>query len=312
MNVFLSLLLLVSGSLVVETAENGQIFEAKIVSIFISKNTLEPFYYELITPAIDLAVQKVKLIYPHIAFNITYRTAYNTCANSVAEALAAEEYFKKGVTAFIGPGCTSSLESVSRLASYWNIPIFSSTGLHFQVKSLKVFDTFLRILTNSKTLTEMMLKVLEFFKWRHVTAVIDLGISIGTSISRDFRLRLQELRYSNFNLELVEYDDLVKEDFTTILAKRKKQAKIFIIITTAKTLREFLLSAYALGMENGDFVFIGVDLFNTQLSLGEFSWYIPGDFRNKMLLEGGAGRNDDDKISQEKSKDLTSTFLRTF
>ncbi|XP_013785353.1 atrial natriuretic peptide receptor 1-like, partial [Limulus polyphemus] len=55
---------------------------------------------------------------------------------------------------------------------------------------------------------------------------------------------------------------------------------VFIIIGTGETVREILLAAYDLGMGNGEYAFLSVELFNNKKAFGEFTWYKKDDPRN--------------------------------
>src|SRR5699024_9112813 len=46
-----------------------------------------------------------------------------------------------------------------------------------------------------------------------------------------------------------------------------------------------LIEAHELGMGNGDYVFLGVELIKQSGSASDFSWYKPGDRRNKVARE---------------------------
>ena len=42
--------------------------------------------------------------------------------------VAADLYYGHAVVAFVGPGCTYSLDPTARLASYWNVPLVTGTN----------------------------------------------------------------------------------------------------------------------------------------------------------------------------------------
>ncbi len=49
--------------------------------------------------------------------------------------LAAEMYYRDGITAMIGPACTYALSPVARLAAFWNIPIMTGIPMHSRLVS---------------------------------------------------------------------------------------------------------------------------------------------------------------------------------
>lgn len=63
------------------------------------------------------------------------------------------------------------------------------------------------------------------------------------------------------------------------------QYTVFILVASGDLLRKILLDAHDLGMGNGDYAFLGVELVKTRSSSSESSWYRPGDKRNKEARE---------------------------
>ena len=60
---------------------------------------------------------------------------------------------------------------------------------------------------------------------------------------------------------------------------------VIILVTTGELTRHMLIEAHELGMGNGDYAFFGVELIKQSGSAGDFSWYKPGDRRNKVARE---------------------------
>jgi atrial natriuretic peptide receptor A len=56
-------------------------------------------------------------------------------------------------------------------------------------------------------------------------------------------------------------------------------------MTSGDLVRTILLAAHDLGMGNGEYVFIGVELIQNKGANGDFSWYQPGGKRNKHARE---------------------------
>lgn len=72
---------------------------------------------------------------------------------------------------------------------------------------------------------------------------------------------------------------------TKSLSQQKKTTPktVILILTNGDTLRQILLSAFDLGMSNGGYVFLSVELFKHVNSFGNFQWYVPGDTRNEVI-----------------------------
>ena len=60
---------------------------------------------------------------------------------------------------------------------------------------------------------------------------------------------------------------------------------MFILVTLGELVRHLLLEAHELGMGNGEYVFFGIELVKSTGTTGDFSWYQPGDKRNKQARE---------------------------
>ena len=60
---------------------------------------------------------------------------------------------------------------------------------------------------------------------------------------------------------------------------------VILLVTPGELTRHILIEAHELGMGNGDYVFFGVELIKQSGSASDFSWYKPGDRRNKVARE---------------------------
>lgn len=60
---------------------------------------------------------------------------------------------------------------------------------------------------------------------------------------------------------------------------------MILILTNGDTLRQVLLSAFDLGMGDGGYVFLSVELFKHASSFGNFDWFVKGDSRNEVLSD---------------------------
>lgn len=60
---------------------------------------------------------------------------------------------------------------------------------------------------------------------------------------------------------------------------------MIILVTTGELTRHLLIEAHELGMGDGSYAFIGIELLKQTGSAGDFSWYKPGDRRNKIARE---------------------------
>ena len=104
-----------------------------------------PIYFEVVKPALDLAIEKVQRLYPHLRFYLIARKDDRPCISNVAGAIAAEEYYLRKVSAFIGPSCSLALDPVARMASYWNVPVFTAGGIGVEFSKKNTYTSLTRM-----------------------------------------------------------------------------------------------------------------------------------------------------------------------
>lgn len=119
-------------------------YEAHLVGLFTASSEL-PVFHEVIKPALDLAIEEAERRYPQIKFKISLRRGSNDCQRNYAGAYAAEEFYLRKVDAFIGPACSMALDAVGRMASYWNVPIFTAGGIGAEFSNKGLFSTLTRL-----------------------------------------------------------------------------------------------------------------------------------------------------------------------
>ncbi|XP_070378854.1 uncharacterized protein [Dermacentor albipictus] len=149
-------------------------FLAKIMATFIlSKDLTRSFDYRIAKPALDIAITKVRKLYPHIAFELIGRRGYTSCINNYAGNYAAEEYLGGGVAAFVGPGCSMAVDSVGRLASHWNVPVCTAAGVGAQFEDRTIYGTLVRLALTINALRDAFLQVK--MKARSLRALLQLS-----------------------------------------------------------------------------------------------------------------------------------------
>lgn len=65
--------------------------------------------------------------------------------DNYAAALAAEEYYLRKVSVFIGPACGVALDACARMASYWNVPIMTAGGVGHEFSRKNIYTTLTRL-----------------------------------------------------------------------------------------------------------------------------------------------------------------------
>lgn len=116
-----------------------------VVLLLVSNQTELPVFFEVLKPSVELALEDIRLKYPHLKFTLKAKKDPNSCEQNVMGALAAEEFYLSRVDAMIGPICTRGLNAVARLASYWGIPIITAGGIGAEFSDKRIFKALTRI-----------------------------------------------------------------------------------------------------------------------------------------------------------------------
>ena len=123
---------------------SGKVYEAHVVGLFAATSEL-PIYHNLIKPTLDMAAEEAERRFPQIKMKVSVRLGQRTCERNLAGALAAEEFYLRKVDAVIGPVCSSALDSVARLASAWNVPVFTAGGIGSEFAAKHLYSTLTRL-----------------------------------------------------------------------------------------------------------------------------------------------------------------------
>src|SRR5882724_1557666 len=70
----------------------SDVYEATIFLIM-TQGAEIPVTFEVVKPAIDLAIERARILYPKLKFTLVARKDDNQCVSNVAGALVAEEFY---------------------------------------------------------------------------------------------------------------------------------------------------------------------------------------------------------------------------
>lgn len=225
---------------------------------------------------------QVRALYPHIGFELVSRRGYTSCINNYAGNYAAEEFFGGGVTAFVGPGCSMAVDSVGRLASYWNVPVCTAAGVGAQFEDRTIYGTLVRLALTINALRDAFLKVLRHFGWQHLVVLSDSS----QSFFRQLRRALEGLFADPDARVRAVFRDFDSSrstvNYTSLLVDGSSYARVFLLAGDGEVIRQMLLDAYDLNMHDGQFAFLTAEPYKNERYFGEFSWYKEGDPRNPV------------------------------
>ncbi|CAG2105995.1 unnamed protein product [Medioppia subpectinata] len=247
-----------------------------------------PVFYEVVKPALSLAIDRARILYPNLRFHLVARKDENPCVHNVAGALAAEEFYLRKVDVIVGPACSLALDPVARMASYWNIPIFTGGGIGVEFAKKQTYTSLTRMAFSLDRVSHFLVKVIRENDWHHVSLIVDETEMSNTLIKVSLQAVFKEIEFGheiNLDIQTFTRRDNSTVNYQKILKQSARAARVFILISTGELVRHLLLEAYELGMNNGEYAFFGVELVKSTGTSGDFSWYQSGDKRNKQARE---------------------------
>ncbi|RWS14281.1 atrial natriuretic peptide receptor 1-like protein [Dinothrombium tinctorium] len=263
----------------------NQPFPVELVGIFVTQPDL-PLNYDVLRPTMHIAARDAQKRYKNLKMNVVVKNDTDSCYGNLAPSLAAEEYYARKVSAFIGPACNYALDQVARLASHWNIPIFTAGGWGAEFADKKLYQSLTRLSFSLDKICHFFVQILRQFDWHHVSMIVDESdlyqVSFSKSLDSMFKLANENGYTIRINQQSFDPTSNASWSFKKFLVDSRKNARIFIILTKATILRDILLTAHDLGMNTNEYAFLTVELIKDKDAAKNVGWYKVGDRRNKI------------------------------
>lgn len=183
------------------------------VSLILTDNPDLLYAYRPSVPAVKLAVQEATRRYAGVGFKfeLSERNASERCATTQAGAIAAEEFYLRGTSLFLGPGCPLALDHVARMTSYWNVPHFTTGGMDLTFANKRVYSTLSRFGYSSlDKVANFLVEILREFDWHHIALLVSANSTfhaeMGSAIEKVFRCRQLEWSADPTNETLLGHD----------------------------------------------------------------------------------------------------------
>ncbi|WAR31543.1 GCY8-like protein, partial [Mya arenaria] len=121
-----------------------------------------------------------------------------TCIALKWGALTADLLYKYKPHVIIGPGCTPSVQTVSRMAVSWNIPHITYVGTDESLGDKTEFSMLSRLSFTMNTFAKFYVDVFDAFGWTDIANIYDSDVYlpnlVGTSLQRSFDEDAQQIR----------------------------------------------------------------------------------------------------------------------
>ncbi|XP_047232497.1 guanylate cyclase 2G [Girardinichthys multiradiatus] len=239
------------------SSSNGSPNHKLLIGFQAPWNVSFPFSAQRLGSAIQIAVEKVnknRSFLGNYSLDIVYKDT--NCNPKVSLGGFIQQVLRENVTALFGPACPEEAEVTGLIASAWNIPMIGFVGQSSKLEDSEMYDSYIKIMPPLKWSSEVLVKTLEFFGWRHV-AMIGGGLNTNTwekvdalwkTVENHLRTHFKlttELNFDTSNPDLL-YQNI--KHISTV-------ARVIVVITNREDSMALLLEAERQGLMNGDYVF---------------------------------------------------------
>ncbi|XP_061185409.1 atrial natriuretic peptide receptor 1-like isoform X3 [Saccostrea echinata] len=233
-----------------------------------------------VRPAISLGIEKVKemQILPGVDLKVVYK---NSKCSEIDATIEAFEMKDQKAHIFFGPVRDLAVNSVAQYASRWNIPLITPGALsafYFEDKFDK--HTLTRIGTSFGDLIRIVIQILSYYKWDKFKVIYEKDPTEFTSLFPEY----YSFAGDSFNTVMIgsKYADITSytntfQSLDDLLTKRIGGLySVVVLCASADSVREIMIKANELNFDNGEYVFLNIDLFSSKED-SEKPWYREND-----------------------------------
>ncbi|CAH1251539.1 NPR1 [Branchiostoma lanceolatum] len=264
-----------------------------VLGVLLEDDPRLPYSLARVAPAIQLAVNVVNKRASLGSLRLTPRFVSNLrCETFSMQVGAMAMYYEhqKGQhhcskdrnrpSVLLGPSCDFPAASIVRLASYWNIPSMTvAVPWALQNRREDAYKTSIRTSVSSGEVGRFVLRVLDKFNWTRSFSVASHGGGPGNhtcyflvrGIYDEWRVRegvnvqanvFSEFQEVDFDLESEEGLSRLDEKLRNTMTEAKGKARVIITCASAPYVWRLMKVAGQMGMTNGDYVFLILDMFD--------------------------------------------------
>ncbi|XP_022107598.1 atrial natriuretic peptide receptor 2-like [Acanthaster planci] len=197
--------------------------------------------------------------------NVTFIWNDTTCAgkNGLYQAVNMWLYVHR-LHAFIGGGCDVVCEPVGLLASAWNLPMVSWGCSSLVLSNKDDYNTFVRTVGPYTKMARMFTKIMRSFSWTR-TVILTSSENVWQTTSYAVKLDLESegILVSDFFTFNPGHENITgreKMQHRDVIVDAKESARIFLLFAYGGDVRDLMLNSLDLGLINGEFAFVCVDL----------------------------------------------------
>ena len=222
------------------------------------------------------------------------------------------------IDAILGPSCDYLVDLIARMAAYWRMPIYTQTSISDRFAQKDIYSTLTRLSLSIDHLTMFLVRLLERFRWRHLAVVVDGSQVENRLLLGNLERTIERLKYSRpiqrklfpvaagFAVPGLGPASTTNQTVGRCWPEAEELLEgvwrvarvVLLLLAEPRAVRNLLLCAHQLRMNNGEFTFLGLDL-GLRLARGQqqqqaqqesrygarrqsFDWFVEGDEENNL------------------------------
>lgn len=237
---------------------------------------------------------------PDINLSVSY---HNTCCSDYDGPIRAMEiFYRNSVNILYGPCCKFTLSPVGRYAKHWKLPIVTPGGLTRAFGNRDNFPYLTRLTGSYAKLAHFVKSnILEEYKWTNLGVIWHENLENETLGRSDCGFRSTAIRellrkpdssdstadskpskskYDKLVAEVYDQTSVSKYDWPYILNNVRLATRVVIFCGSSDSVREILIRAAEMNFDNGEYVFINIDLFGGE----EKPWFKSNDTEERNAV----------------------------
>ncbi|XP_050417795.1 atrial natriuretic peptide receptor 1 [Patella vulgata] len=255
------------------------------IGVILPMNESSVFSLHKVMPAIELAVERVMTntnLLNGRKIQVTY--ADSGCSETNGPLRAIEMHLNKTADVFLGPACNYALAPVARYSSSWNIPVITAGGLVTAFRDKSQYKLLTRVMDSYSNLGHFLKQTLNKYDLS-VVALLYSNLVEGTGKSECF-FTMEAIYRASVTNSKPRYQQFHPSDkleaFKQKLMDISNHARVIILCGSPDSIREIMLAAHELDLDNGDYVFFKIDIARSLDELvNEKPWYRENDTQER-------------------------------
>ncbi|XP_065924377.1 atrial natriuretic peptide receptor 1 isoform X7 [Magallana gigas] len=257
-----------------DIAENPQVIK---IATIIPRDKSRLFSIERVRPALEIANEKVRSmgLLPH--HNITVNFADSKCSIEIGMKEAIQFYVDREVHLFLGPCCDYAAAPIGRQIKYWDLPMITPGAMARDFAEMKasMFRLMTRVGPSVNSLVLVLMAVLYEYQWSKMKVIYNpIGQNYVTI--RYCHIVADGLHYGIPGKPQYAKFEKEEEILTRMETEIGRENGVVVLCASADSVREIMIKAHELNFDNGEYVFLNIDLFSSKED-SEKPWYREND-----------------------------------